>query len=356
MTTFVQFHLLTPYPPSNPNRDDQGRPKQAIVGGTPRLRLSSQSIKRAVRESAFFMLDLEGHIGKRTKRLYEKLYERLIEKGAEEKASSEAAETVAKIFGKLEAVKKDDPNRIAATLAFISPEEWRLAEELSDKIIAGEEPPTDKDLKKWVLRQADGAVDIAMFGRMLASDADFNREAAVQVAHAITTHRADIDDDWFSAVDDLNTREDTGAGHLGEHGFGAGVYYLYACVNVDLLVANLDGDKALAKRGMQALVKALAIATPRGKQNSHAHHPRARYLRAEIGSTQPRDLSGAFFTALKAEDLPKASVDALEYTLEQIDRAYGPASDTYLVMDITQDDTATLDQVATFVAEAVDHV
>ena len=33
MTTFVQFHLLTPYPPSNPNRDDQGRPKQASVGG-----------------------------------------------------------------------------------------------------------------------------------------------------------------------------------------------------------------------------------------------------------------------------------------------------------------------------------
>ena len=51
MTTFLQLHLLTAYPPSNPNRDDQGRPKQALVGGAPRLRLSSQSVKRALRLS-----------------------------------------------------------------------------------------------------------------------------------------------------------------------------------------------------------------------------------------------------------------------------------------------------------------
>ncbi len=35
MTTFVQFHVLTKYGPSNPNRDDQGRPKQANVGVHP---------------------------------------------------------------------------------------------------------------------------------------------------------------------------------------------------------------------------------------------------------------------------------------------------------------------------------
>ncbi len=58
MTVFVQFPLLTPYPPSNPNRADQGRPKQANFGGHPRLRLSSQSIKRAVRETAYFLQDL----------------------------------------------------------------------------------------------------------------------------------------------------------------------------------------------------------------------------------------------------------------------------------------------------------
>lgn len=92
-----------------------------------------------------------------------------------------------------------------------------------------------------------------MFGRMLADDADFNREAAVQVAHAITTHAAQAEEDWYSAVDDLNKAGDTGAGHLGEHGFGSGIYYQYVCVNVDLLVENLGGDRELAAKGLEAL-------------------------------------------------------------------------------------------------------
>lgn len=32
MSRFIQFHLLTSYPPSNLNRDDTGRPKTALVG------------------------------------------------------------------------------------------------------------------------------------------------------------------------------------------------------------------------------------------------------------------------------------------------------------------------------------
>lgn len=60
MTTFLQFHVLTAYPPSNPNRDDQGWPKQAFLGGAHRLRLSSQSVKRARRESPEFDAGLAG--------------------------------------------------------------------------------------------------------------------------------------------------------------------------------------------------------------------------------------------------------------------------------------------------------
>ncbi|MCA0270877.1 MAG: type I-E CRISPR-associated protein Cas7/Cse4/CasC [Proteobacteria bacterium] len=354
MTTFVQFHLLTAYPPSNPNRDDQGRPKQATVGGAPRLRLSSQSLKRAIRESSYFENDLAGSMGSRTKRLFEKLKAKLVAEGADDKAAAKAAETVAAIFGKLEAPKKDAPDdRVATTLAFISPEEWRLAEELAAKALAGEKLPADKELKKLVLRRADGAVDIAMFGRMLADDPDFNREAAVQVGHAITTHRVVAEDDWFSAVDDLKTRdEDMGAGHLGESGFGSGVYYLYACVNTDLLAENLGGDRALAARGMEALARALATATPKGKQNSHAHHPLASYVRVERGPQQPRDLTGAFFRPVSGGDLLGASAEALEATAAQIDRAYGATSDGHLVMNVPKGQ-GTLDEIAAFAADAL---
>lgn len=362
MTTFLQFHLLTSFGPSNPNRDDQGRPKQAMVGGVPRLRMSSQSVKRALRESSFFALDLKGHIGTRTKQLHDRLRHDLISKGIAEKAATDAATTVAGIFGKLETVKeKGGADTVkATTLAFISPAEWALAEELAEKAAAGEALPKDKDLKKLVLRQADGAVDIAMFGRMLAEDADFNRDAAVQVAHAITTHTAQAEEDWYSAVDDLNKAEDTGAGHLGETAFGSGIYYQYVCVNCDLLIENLGGDRELAARGIEALAKALPQTAPAGKQNSFAHRPIAFYMRAEAGSRAPRDLSGAFFTPvdrklrdLGANDLQTGSIKALELTARQIDLCYheGQSEKTCPPLN-TLDGTGTLSEIVRFAGEA----
>lgn len=353
MTTFLQFHILTPWGPSNPNRDDQGRPKQAVVGGVPRLRISSQSAKRAIRESTFFALELKGNMGTRTKRLYEKLVEKLMAGGVTEAAAQKAAEQVAGIFGKLEAPKKDAPgDKVATTLAFISPAEWRLAEDLAGKVLAGGELPKDKDLKKLVLRRADGAVDIAMFGRMLADDADFNREAAVQVGHAMTTHAAQAEEDWFSAVDDLNKAEETGAGHLGETAFGSGVYYQYVCVDVDLLVENLGGDRALAEKGLQALARALALAAPTGKQNSFASRPRAHYIRAERGSAQPRDLTGAYFVPVKAQAGIPGAIAALEDMAGKIDRAYGTVADAVEVMDV-KGGRGSLDAIAGFAGQSV---
>lgn len=354
MTTFVQFHLLTPYPPSNPNRDDQGRPKQVVIGGQPRLRLSSQSIKRAVRETAFFQQDLGGHNGTRTKRIVEQIEKRLIGQSVAEDKAREAATKVGALFSRLED-SRDGAAPLTTTLAFVSPEEWDLATALAGKIASGEPLPPDGQLTEQVLRKADGAVDIAMFGRMLAHDPEYNREAAVQISHAFTTHRSLVEDDWFSAVDDLKTREeDAGAGHLGETGFGSGVYYLYACVNVDLLIENLLNHNDLAKRSLGALARALATATPRGKQNSFAHHPVAHYIRAEVGAQQPRDLSGSFFKAIpaNANDYLRSSISALEDMAARLAKGYGPASDNHVVFSVP-DGQGSLEEVAEFVAGAV---
>lgn len=351
MTTFLQFHLLTSYGPSNPNRDDQGRPKQAMVGGVPRLRLSSQSIKRALRESAFFALDLKDSMGTRTKRLHERLVAKLVQDGATPEAADKAAYEVAKIFGKLEASKKGDGPTVATTLAFISPAEWHLAEELAGKIVAGEDLPKEKDLKRLVLRRADGAIDIAMFGRMLADDADFNRDAAVQVAHAITTHAAQAEEDWYSAVDDLNKADETGAGHLGETAFGSGIYYQYICVDCDLLIENLDGDRELASRGAEALARAMAQTAPRGKQNSFAHRPRAHFVLAERGPQAPRDLSGAFFAPISGQALMEDSVGKLQKTRADVDEAYGKVWEAYCEMHVGVG--GTLDEIVRFAGETV---
>ena len=355
MTTFLQFHLLTAYPPSNPNRDDQGRPKEASYGGTQRLRLSSQSIKRALRLSPSFQSGLAGNLGQRTKLIGNVIREHLEARGLDGEAARPIAEGVAKAFGKLESADRLRPDWVqGTTLAFISPDERRFALALADRAADGEALPADKDLAKTVLRSADGAVDIAMFGRMLADNPDFNREAAVQVGHAITTHRALAEDDFFTAVDDLKTREeDAGGAHLGEQAFGSGVYYLYACVNCDLLVENLGGDKALARKGLEALAEALATATPKGKQNSFAHHPLAVFIRAEIGSKAPRDLTGAFLKAVKGDDLLTDSVRALDDMAQRIDAAYGPAADRQETLDVVAG-RGSLAAIVAFAASAVD--
>lgn len=335
MSRFLQLHLLTDYPPSNPNRDDQGRPKSAMMGGTPRLRLSSQSIKRALRQSDLMKNSLSGAMGERTQRIGEVIRATLLSEGADEKAVTKIVKDIAAVFGKIDAEQEKKGRIYIRQLAFISPEEKALAIDLARKALAGEDLPKDKDLKKAILRSADGAADIAMFGRMLADAADFNREAAVQVSHALTTHRALIEDDFYTAVDDLKKpEEDAGAGFVGDAGFGSGVYYLYACVDFDLLVENLGGDTELALKSVTALAEALARATPSGKQNSYAHHPRASHIRVEYGREQPRSLAGAFFKAVKGEDLMEESVRALEDMAGKLDHCYGPSCEAFEVMDV----------------------
>ncbi len=301
MSDFLQIHVLTAYPPSNPNRDDLGRPKTAMIGGHMRQRISSQATKRAIRTSDAFARALQGHQGQRTQRLGDEILEHLKAKGVSEEKARASVRDVVAAFGKLDDKKsKDDPDPLRIRqLAFISPDERRLAIELAEKAAAGKPLPKDKELAKALLRTADGAVDIAMFGRMLADNPDFNRDAAVQVAHAFTTNSVEIEDDYYTAVDDLKRRaEDAGAGFVGEAGFGAGVYYLYVCADRELLVKNLGGDTALAARGLDALVRALATASPSGKRNSFANHVRPEFILAERGDAQPRSHSCSPATSL----------------------------------------------------------
>ena len=138
---------------------------------------------------------------------------------------------------------------------------------------------------------------------MMAAAPDFNVEAAAQVAHAITVHRTEVEDDFFSAVDDLNRGEDDrGAGHLGEAEFAAGLFYLYLCIDRDLLLRNLGGDQPLAMRTLRALLEAVVKVPPSGKQASFASRAYASYVLAEKGRMQPRSLAVAYLKPVAGED------------------------------------------------------
>jgi CRISPR system Cascade subunit CasC len=331
MSRFLQLHFLTFYPPSNLNRDDTGRPKTATVGGVPRLRISSQALKRAWRTSDVFKTALDGHRGERTQRLGEEIQRHLVAGGIDEAKALEIARAIAGHFGKLKPPTDKAPAR-TEQLAFVSAEEKAEALALATRMAQGE---TIDPKAENLLRRTDTAADIAMFGRMLADNPDFNREAAVQVAHAITTHRVTVEDDYYTAVDDLKTaEEDAGAGFVGELGFGSGVFYLYACVDRALLVRNLGGDEALAATALGALVEAAATVSPRGKQPSFAARARAHYALAEKGDTQPRTLAGAFVRPVTGADLIGASIAALADWRERLDKAYGPCATAHCEMDV----------------------
>jgi len=351
MTHFLQLHLLTFYPPSNLNRDDTGRPKTATVGGAPRLRISSQALKRAWRTSPVFAERLQEHLGLRTQRLGEEIERHLRAGGTAPERALAIARDIAVHFGKPKPPGDPNPAR-TEQLAFIAPEERAAALAMADRLAAGEntQPTADQ-----LLRGADTAADIAMFGRMLADNPRFNREAAVQVAHAITTHRVTVEDDYYTAIDDLKTpEEDAGAGFVGELGFGSGVFYLYACVDTGLLARNLGGDTRLAGDACAALVEAAATVSPKGKQPSFAARARAHYLLAERGSSQPRTLAGAIVAPVRGEDLVRASVEALEGWRDKLDCAYGLETEASKVMDVAAGE-GTLADIVEFCRDCAHH-
>ena len=351
MSHFLQLHLLTFYPPSNLNRDDTGRPKTATVGGVPRLRISSQALKRAWRTSSVFAERLREHRGERTQRFGEDIEKHLREHGLAPDRALAIARDIAQYFGKVKPANDPAPAR-TEQLAFISPEERAAALAFADRIAAGEE--VEPSVEQF-LRHSDTAADIAMFGRMLADNPAYNREAAVQVAHAITTHRVTVEDDYYTAIDDLKTaEEDAGAGFVGELGFGSGIFYLYSCVDTALLLRNLGGDKALAAAACAALAEAAATVSPKGKQPSFAARARAHYVLTESGSAQPRTLAGAFVKSVEGNDLAACSVQRLEEWRQKLDRAYGPAAEASVSLDVAAG-SGTLAAIVEFCRDAAGH-
>ena len=362
MTEFIQIHILASYPPSNLNRDDLGRPKTAILGNTQRLRISSQSLKRAWRQSELFQSALAGHIGIRTREMGNKIAaafssgstlkniladtrEAPSRKVVPQKEAYEWARLIAERFGKVTAKENDLKTE---QIVHYSPEEISAIDALLEKCAMSGKGPEEKDLD--LLRKNHAAVDIAMFGRMFANTPAYNTEAAVQVAHAITVHDVVVEDDYFTAVDDLNRLEtDAGSAHIGQFEFASGLYYIYMCIDRDLLEGNLGGNRELASRAIAALTEAATKVAPAGKQASFASRAYASYLLAERGTQQPRSLAVAFVRPVRGEDVLSSAIRALEETRTKIEKVYGRCCDEWVSMN-TVTGEGSLESVLKFVA------
>ncbi|MHA7271262.1 type I-E CRISPR-associated protein Cas7/Cse4/CasC [Arthrobacter sp. HLT1-20] len=302
--TFLDIHVLQTVPPSNINRDDTGSPKTAIFGGTRRARVSSQAWKKAVRREFSEALD-KSQLGTRTKRVVEMVAEQLVAVGKLEvdEANALAAEALTTGGFKFEkqtkaADGKAKPETIGYLMFVSNLQALRLAE-LILAVRGGGEALTKKTVKEVL--DSEHSIDIALFGRMIADNADLNVDASSQVAHAISVHPVETEFDYFTAVDDINPEEESGAGMIGTVEFNSSTLYRYATVNLNALVANL-GDNAAAVRAAEAFVRAFIESMPTGKQNTFANRTLPDAVVVSIRERQPVNLVGAFEEAVQAQD------------------------------------------------------
>ncbi|MDO5147531.1 MAG: type I-E CRISPR-associated protein Cas7/Cse4/CasC [Eubacteriales bacterium] len=295
---YLDLHVLQTVPPSCINRDDTGSPKTAVYGGVTRARVSSQAWKHAMRKM-FTQIFSEEQMGVRTKSPVNLIVKELEQLGYEGKVEKAAAEALKK--GGIKLNSKDNKSD---ALFFMS---RMQARKLAELIVAKEE-----DAKVYKAALADfPAIDIALFGRMVASDPSLNFDAAAQVAHSISTHEVRNEYDYFTAVDDLAPEDNAGAGHLGTVEFHSATLYRYATVNLRELKELLEADTAEAVKGF---VKAFLLSMPTGKQNTFANRTAPDFAYITFRKDQPVNLAGAFEKPIftRKDGYAKKSVQALE--------------------------------------------
>ena len=342
---FIQIHTLTAYPAALLNRDDAGLAKRIPFGNATRLRVSSQCLKRHWR--ARLTADLPDiQDGLRTRNFFSRaVLPGLVDQGLSEERAKALCETLVAnlIDGGTDGIDMKQPvlfgQREAEFLVRLALE--ANAEAGSDKD-AGERLKkllTDKEQKKNLKAMSKSAAGLtaALFGRFVTSDILARVDAPVHVAHAFTVHAARTEMDYFTAVDDLNRDEETGAAHNNETELGAGLYYGYVAVDVPLLVSNLTGceagdwskqDPSPTRRVLATLIRAITEQSPGAKLGSTAPYSRAECVLLEAGRQQPRTLANAWLRAQQAKNAPmRQAVEEMAGHLKRLDAMYGNTAD-----------------------------
>ncbi|MBK1734175.1 type I-E CRISPR-associated protein Cas7/Cse4/CasC [Halorhodospira abdelmalekii] len=356
---FIQIHTLHSYPAALINRDDAGLAKRLPLGNATRTRISSQCLKRHWRtaEDRFALSELQVPMAVRSRGTLELIRKRLVEAGTTEALALAAAEAL-RDGGLVDKAGKDKKGEEAlktgqAVLMGYAEIDYlvRRCGELAS------EAPEEKALRAAVAKmlkaekkniealKLGSGLESALFGRMVTSDVLAGRDAAVYVAHAFTVHAAQVENDYFTVVDDLLQE----SGELGSAGIfdtelASGLYYGYVVVDVPQLVENLEAierencfaaetspeQRALAAQVVEHLLHLIATVSPGAKRGSTAPFDWASFLLVEAGDWQPRSLAGAFHDALptvtsgsETTPLRQRAVQRLGEEIGQLDAAYG---------------------------------
>lgn len=358
----IELHILQSFPVTCLNRDDVGAPKSAFFGGVQRARVSSQSWKRAIRAMARESQP-ELFAGTRTRYVISDLKERFRREGQGEREAQELAEITADAVGTLDSVEKGN----VKTLLYFSPLEMdnvvravlatdfkqplaRAAETAS--VLEGARADTDdsanekakkarekarNELSKLCERPAKhlrnavkDSADIALFGRMVADDHTLTVEGAGLFSHALSTHQATNEVEFFSAVDDRADVEEqgAGAGHIGTLEFNSGCYYRYVGVNLGLLqdsnhLEHFADDELRVV--LDAFLRSSVLAVPGARKNSMFGFNPPAFVLGLRRRGHPLSLINAFEEPVRAttNGFIRPSIDRLDAHLAQVKKAYG---------------------------------
>ena len=359
---FLQIHTLHNYPAALLNRDDAGLAKRLPYGDAIRTRISSQCLKRhwRVADDAFALKNLDVPMAVRSRETPRLIKEQLIKAGVGEPLAQIAVEGLraAGLLDKAKDLKGKDALATGqavllgyAEIEYLVQRCTTLAgEHTEEKALKAAIAAFLKDEKKNLeaLRHGSG-LESALFGRMVTSDVLASRDASIYVAHAFTVHEAQVENDYFTVVDDLlQEAGEAGSAGIFDTELASGLYYGYLVVDVPQLVANLEGvhikdwanitaeQRALAGRVVQSLLHLVATVSPGAKRGSTAPFEWAKFMLVEAGDWQPRSLAGAFQNALPTRQagLRQAAVQRLADEIARIDAAYGaPLARRYLAVD-----------------------
>jgi CRISPR system Cascade subunit CasC len=356
--TFIELHLIQNFSPANLNRDDTGSPKDCEFGGHRRARISSQALKRAIRNHPRFAAMTGVDNGIRSKWLTRPIVETLTK---QHEKDTEQALDVATAFVGSYAAKMDQkkPDQTSVLVFFTGSE----VEQIVTTLLENWEAVVDeKEGKKVIAKLATGMVketkdrtsapDVALFGRMLASTPELNIDAASQVSHAISTHRVAMEMDYYTAVDELLTDEEAGAGMVGFTGFNSACFYRYTRIDLQQLRENLgwrdesNGNNAeernaiaqtnseaaaLAEDTVAAFLRSAIDAIPTGKQNAFAaQNPTSFALAVVRQDGMSWNLANAFETPIK----PKKGKGYVSESITKLDALWGALDGFYDDADV----------------------
>ena len=324
----LELHMLQNVPPANLNRDDTGEPKSAVFGGVRRARVSSQCWKRAIRRD---MGDTLGEMlsGTRTLKVVQLVADRLVARGRSADESALAAGRLFESVGIIGAGKAE-AGKSSALLFLGFDETEHLADAVEanwDVLVSAKEidkktKPTLKTAVEKALEKSD-AVDLATFGRMIATLPGRNVDGALQVAHAISTNRLEAESDWFTAVDDLASQDEKGAAMIESTGYNSACFYRYMVLDIDALVARIGAKSA--REAVAVFIASAVSAMPTGKRTSTAPHSRPSFVMAVVRDGAALSLANAFVKPVKGakDGLVAESVAALDSHWDGMAQMYG---------------------------------